>query len=95
MNRKELKMSEAEQLWWQRVRGRGSFWYLAQKGLLFLIAYPLGAHYIAEWPWSSQLLVEGWLLGLVCGGLVWMRKELRYRFTLEEEGRPLPDGPDE
>jgi hypothetical protein len=41
------------------------------------------------------LLVEGWLIGFVAGAFFWMRKELRYRFTLEEEGLPLPESRDE
>jgi hypothetical protein len=94
MNRNELKMDENEQLWWERTRSRGSLWYLVHKGLLFLMAYPLLGHFVVGWTWKPELLVEGWLIGLVCGGMVWMRKELRYRFTLEEEGRPLPDGAD-
>jgi hypothetical protein len=95
MNPDEIKMDEGERLWWERIRARGSLWYLVNKGLLFLIAYPIGGHFVAGWAWEPQLLLEGWVVGLVCGGLVWMRKELRYRFTLDEEGRPLPDGPDE
>ncbi|MCP4904534.1 MAG: hypothetical protein GY910_06105 [bacterium] len=43
---------------------------------------PLGC-YALDWIWQPSLLVEGWLIGLVCGGFVWMRKELRYRFTLD------------
>ena len=35
------------------------------------------------------------MIGLVCGGFVWMRKELRYRFTLELEGGVVPDTGDE
>jgi hypothetical protein len=95
MNRNELMMDEAEQQWWERTRRRGSLWYLTTKGLLFLVAYPVLGIFVAGWSWQPELLVEGWLIGLVCGGLVWMRKELRYRFTLDEQGRPLPDGPEE
>jgi hypothetical protein len=95
MNSQELKMSRDEQLWWERVRRRCSLWYLVHKGLLFLVAYPLLGHFVAGWSLRPELFVEGWFIGLICGGLVWMRKELRYRFTLEDEGRPLPEGPDE
>jgi hypothetical protein len=87
----ELKMSGEEIAWWERVRERGSLWYLANKGLFFLIAYPSLGWGVLGWEWDAGLLVEGWLLGLVSGGVVWMRKELRYRFTLDREGRPLPD----
>ena len=45
--------------------------------------------------WSPSLLVEGWMIGLFWGAFFYMRKELRYRFTLEHEGLPLPDGPDD
>ena len=40
-------------------------------------------------------MVEGWFIGLVSGSFVWMRKELRYRFTLDDEGLAFPDGQDE
>ena len=89
---REIVMSRDELAFWAKIRRRGSFWYLVHKGLLFLIAYPVLGHYAVGWPWESRLLVEGWLIGLVCGGFVWMRKELRYRFNLEHEGRLVPDG---
>ena len=44
---------------------------------------------------SVGLLVEGWLIGLFWGAFFFMRKELRYRFTLEHEGLPAPDAWDE
>ena len=91
----ELKMSESERLWWQRVRSRGVMWYVVNKGLLFLLLYPLIGCFVAGWQWQPSLLFEGWYIGLVCGGFVWMRKELRYRFTLEHEGLALPDGRDD
>lgn len=91
----EIKMHESERLWWQTVRQRGALWYLVSKGLLFLLLFPTLGCSVIGWPWEPTLLVEGWLIGLVCGGFVWMRKELRYRFTLEEEGLPLPEGGDE
>jgi len=70
-------------------------WFVVNKGLLFLILYPLLGHRAMGWDWHPELLVEGWCLGLVWGGLVWMRKEMRYRFTLEEDGLALPDGPED
>jgi len=91
----ELKMTEVERLWWQRVRSRGVMWYVVNKGLLFLLLYPSIGCLVAGWRWQPSLLFEGWYIGLVCGGFVWMRKELRYRFTLEHEGRALPDGRDD
>jgi hypothetical protein len=91
----EIMMTANEMLWWERVRARGAFWYVVSKGLVFLLLYPLlGCHAIG-WPWRPQLLLEGWLIGLVCGGFVWMRKELRYHFTLDRGGNVVPDRTDE
>ena len=70
-------------------------WYLVNKGLAFLILYPSLGCYAVGWDWDPTLLVEGWIVGLVCGGFVWMRKELRYRFTLDQQGGILPDWNDE
>jgi len=94
-NPNELKMNEDERLWWGRVRARGAMWYLANKGLLFLALYPLIGCYAIGWNWQPSLLVEAWMIGLVCGGFVWMRKELRYRFTLDLEGDTVPGAGDE
>ena len=91
---RELKMDEAERLWWERVRGRGAMWYVVSKGLVFLVALPTIGCLGLGWDWDPKLLVEGWIAGLVCAGFVWMRKELRYRFTLDDEGLPLPEGRD-
>lgn len=91
----ELKMTESERLWWERVRTRGALWYLVSKGLFFLIAYPLLGCYVAAWEWDPTLMVEGWTIGLVCGGFVWMRKELRYRFTRDCDGGVTPRVGDE
>lgn len=85
-------MDEGERRWWERVRRRGAMWYVVSKGLAFLLLFPLLGHRVMGWDWEAELLVEGWCLGLVWGGLVWMRKELRYRYTLEEDGLALPDG---
>lgn len=95
MNPRMLKMTGDELQFWDRVRRRGAMWYLVSKGFFFLLLYPTIGCTILEWSWQPELLVEGWFIGLVCGGLVWMRKELRFRFTLEDEGICLPDGPDE
>lgn len=95
MNANEIKMNDQERAYWERVRGHGSLWYLANKGLAFLFLYPTLGVWVLGWEWTSTLLVEGWLTGFVAGAFVWMRKELRYRFTLEEEGLPLPEGRDE
>jgi hypothetical protein len=70
-------------------------WYLVNKGLAFLLLFPALGCWLIGWRWEPGLLVEGWLIGLVCGGFVWMRKELRYRFTLEEDGLTAPDSWDE
>ncbi len=91
----ELKMNESERLWWERVRTRGAMWFLVNKGLLFLLVYPLLGCYVLDWAWQPGLLVEAWLVGLVCGGFVWMRKELRYRYTVDLEGRVIPGTGDE
>ncbi len=91
----ELKMNETERLWWERVRARGAMWFLVNKGLLFLLVYPLLGCYVLDWAWQPDLLVEAWLVGLVCGGFVWMRKELRYRYTVDLEGRVIPGTGDE
>ena len=95
MDARDLKMDEPELAFWKLVRRRGAMWYLVNKGLVFLVLYPALGHWVLDWDWQPTLLVEGWLIGLVTGAFVWMRKELRYRFTLEDEGRPLPDGWDE
>ncbi len=91
----ELKMDADERRWWMRVRARGALWFVVNKGLLFLCLYPAAGCGLLGWPWSTSLLVEAWLLGLVAGSLVWMRKELRFRFTLDQEGLALPDPHDE
>ena len=91
----ELKMHEPERLWWERVRARGSLWYVVSKGLVFLVAFPLLGVGVLDWAWSPRLLVEGWMVGLFWGAFFFMRKELRYRFTLEQEGLPAPDAFDE
>lgn len=90
-NADELKMSEAELVFWERVRARGALWYLVSKGLLFLVAVPALGCLALDWTWDAMLMVEGWIAGVICGGFVWMRRELRYRFTLECQGRALPD----
>ena len=92
---RELKMDEGERLWWERVRRRGALWYLVNKGLLFLVVLPTLGCLGFGWAWEPELLVEGWIAGLMAGGFVWMRKELRYRFTLADEGLPLSGGPDD
>ena len=94
-NPDEIVMDEGEKLWWESVRERGAFWYVVSKGLAFLILYPVVGCYGIGWDWEPMLLGEGWGIGLVCGGFVWMRKELRYRFTLDHEGVALPDHADE
>jgi len=81
----DIMMTATEMLWWERVRGRGAFWYVANKGLAFFLLFPLLGCYALGWAWQPRLLLEGWLIGLVCGGFVWMRKELRYHFTLDRE----------
>jgi hypothetical protein len=91
MNPEELKMDDEERAFWLRIRQRGAMWYLANKGLAFLILYPSLGVGLVGWDWAPSLMLEGWLIGWVAGSFVWMRKELRYRFTLEEEGLPLPD----
>ncbi len=88
----ELKMDASERRWWEGVRARGALWYVATKGLFFLIAFPALGCLALEWSFTPQVLVEGWMVGLFWGAFFYMRKELRYRFTLEHEGLPLPDG---
>ena len=88
-------MDASEMLWWERVRRRGALWYVANKGLAFLLLYPSLGYFAIGWNWEPALLVEGWIMGLVCGGFVWMRKELRYRFTIDQEGAALSDRADE
>jgi len=88
-------MSEAELLWWTRVRRRGAMWFVVNKGLAFLLLYPALGCVAIGWDWQPTLMVEGWSLGLVCGSFVWMRKELRFRFTLDDEGQTVPDARDD
>ena len=88
-------MGESERLWWERVRRRGGMWFVVSKGLAFLVLYPLFGCAALGWDWQPTLMVEGWFIGLVSGSFVWMRKELRYRFTLDDEGLAFPDGQDE
>jgi len=88
-------MAENERLWWERVRRRGAMWFVVNKGLLFLVLFPTVGCLALGWAWEPRLMAEGWFIGLVSGSLVWMRKELRYRFTLDDEGLAYPDGPDE
>ena len=47
------------------------------------------------WEWTPSLLVEGWMVGLFSGAFLFLRKQLRYRFTLEYEGLPLPESADD
>ena len=91
----ELKMDTTERVWWEGVRSRGALWYVVTKGLFFLVAFPSLGMGVLEWDWSASLLVEGWMIGLFWGAFFYMRKELRYRFTLEHEGLPMPDAWDE
>ena len=91
----ELKMSEMEREWWERARGRGALWYVVSKGLAFLILFPALGLGLLDWEWDASLLVEGWMVGLFWGAFFYTRKELRYRFTLEQEGLPAPDGWDD
>lgn len=91
----EMKMNAAERLWWENVRRRGALWYLVNKGLLFVLLFPALGCFAMGWSWQPRLLVEGWCIGLVCGGFVWMRKELRYRLTLDLEGLVVSDRQDD
>ena len=95
MDPRDLKMDESELVFWKQIRRRGAMWYLVNKGLVFLFLYPALGYWVIGWDWQPTLLVEGWCVGLISGAFVWMRKELRYRFTLEDEGRPLTDPRDE
>ncbi len=88
-------MSESEKFWWETIRRRRALWCVANKGLAFFVAYPVLGYFVIGWEWQATLLLEGWLIGLVCGGFVWMRKELRYRFALDQQGLALPDRTDE
>jgi hypothetical protein len=92
---REIKMSETELLWWTRVRRRGAMWFVVNKGLAFLLLYPAIGCFAIGWDWQPRLMIEGWSLGLVCGSFVWMRKELRFRFTLDDEGQTVPDARDD
>lgn len=94
-NPDELKMDESERLWWERVRARGALFYVVTKGLFFLIAYPSLGCYAFDWRWEPMLLVEGWMIGLFWGFCLYMRKELRFRFTIECEVLPRSDGWDD
>lgn len=91
----ELKMDEAERLSWERIRARGALWYVVSKGLFFLLTYPTLGVYFLDWPAEPSILVEGWMIGLFWGAFFYMRSELRYRFTLDHEGLPMPDASDE
>ena len=90
-NPDELMMDESEREWWERIRSRGALWYVVNKGLFFLVAYPALGLFALDWEWEPTLLVEAWGIGLFWGAFFFMRKELRYRFTLEHEGLPDPD----
>ena len=92
---RDFKMSEGERLWWERVRRRGAMWFVVNKGLIFLLLHTLLGCLAIGWDWQPTLLVEGWAIGLGCGSFVWMRKELRYRFTLDDEGLAVSDGQDD
>ena len=95
VNPREIMMGRDELGFWERVRRRGAFWYLVHKGLLFLLFYPVLGHFAIGWDWQPRLFVEAWVIGILCGGFVWMRKQLRFRFTLHEKGRLVPDGSDD
>ena len=84
-------MGQDERIWWQNVRRRGAMWFVVNKGFLFLVLYPLLGCFAIGWTWQPTLLAEGWFIGLVSGSFVWMWKELRYRFTLDDEGLVVPD----
>jgi hypothetical protein len=92
---REIVMDVDELAFWAKIRRRGALWYLVHKGLLFLLFYPLLGHFAVGWDWHPRLFVEAWVIGIVCGGFVWMRRELRYRFTLDHQGRLAPDGSDD
>lgn len=86
-----IVMEPDELAFWSGIRRRGAFWYLVHKGLLFLVFYPLLGHLGPGWAWEPGLFLEAWLIGVVCGGFVWMRKELRYRYTLDHGEALAPD----
>jgi hypothetical protein len=90
-DQRRYPMGESELAYWQRLRQRGAEWYVVSKGLVFVIAYPLLGSGAFGWPMRAELLGEGWLLGLVMGALMWMRNEIRYRRTLEEQPGWHPD----
>lgn len=92
---REIVMSGDELAFWKGVRRRGAFWYLVSKGLFFLAAWPVAGHFVVGWEWQPRLFLEAWVIGIVCGGFVWIRKELRYRFTLEQSGQMVHDGSDD
>ena len=68
---------------------------MANKGLAFSVAYPVLGYFVIGWARQATPLLEGRLIGLVCGGFVWSTKGLRDRFTLDQQGLALPDRTDE
>jgi hypothetical protein len=95
MEPNEWMMDESERGWWERTRARGALWYVVTKGLAFLALFPAIGCGVLGWQWDPELMTQGWIAGLIAGGFVFMRKELRYRYTLVEKGQPLPEGLDE
>lgn len=95
MQSNEWMMNEGERSWWERTRARGALWYMVTKGFAFLILFPAIGCGVLGWHWEPELMTQGWIVGLMAGGFVFMRKELRYRYTLDEMGQPLPEGLDE
>lgn len=85
------KMGPRERVFWQRVRRRGGDWYVGTKGLAFLVAYPVLGHLALGWELRGETAAEGLAAGLVCGTLMWIRNERRYRRTLEDLPGYHPD----
>ena len=89
--RSSQSMSDDEFEYWQRLRQHGVEWYVISKGLAFFVVFPLIGHFGFGWPMGVEVLGEAWLLGLVSGALMWMRNEIRYRRTLEDQPGWHPD----
>ena len=95
MDSKAIIMDRDELVFWGRVRRRGAVGYMLHKGLLFMAFYPALGHWAAGWAFDAGVFLEAWMIGVVCGGIVWTRRELRYRFTMIQVRRVIREANDE
>ena len=80
----DLTMTQSEFDYWDRTRNRGVEFYVASKGLVFLIAIPLYQSFISGDALSAEVMAASWLLGLTLGTATWLRREHLFQLSLDD-----------